>query len=61
MGKLMEIFKNRNLIWEGMKNNLFKREHIEEVYHERLEICKTCKLFDLSGEGCTIPGTRTML
>lgn len=58
MGKLSEIFKNRNLIWEGLKNNVFKQEHIEEIYHERLEICKTCILFDLTGDGCTIPRTQ---
>lgn len=61
MASLLEIFKNRNQIWEGMKNNIFKKEHIEEVYRERLIVCESCSLYDIDGRGCAVPGTRTML
>ncbi len=57
MSTISEIFKNRDKIWEGLKNKMFKSEHVEEIYNERLEICKGCESFDTSGSGCTIPGT----
>jgi len=54
---LKEIFKNRKQIWEGLKNNIFKQEHIEEVYEERNNICRSCENFDQTGDGCAIPTT----
>lgn len=42
---------------EGLKNKVFKQEHVEEIYEERLSICKTCDHKDDTGEHCYIPGT----
>lgn len=58
MSQLKEIFKNRSKIWEGLKNNVFKQDHIETIYNERLAICTACKLYDPKGEGCVIGGTQ---
>lgn len=57
MSKLLEVFKNRNHILEGIKNNIFKKDHVEAVYNERLNICKSCHNYDTVGVGCSIPGT----
>jgi len=54
---LKEIFNNRNQILEGIKNNIFKKQHVEQIANIRLSICKMCEHYDESGEGCLIPGT----
>lgn len=48
--KVSEIWKNKSSILEGIKNNMFKKEHVEEIYNERLEICKNCKYYDPEGK-----------
>ncbi len=58
MSKLIEIFKNRDLIWEGLRNKLFKKEHVEAVYEERISICKGCESYDTTGKGCAIKGSQ---
>lgn len=55
---LKDIWKNKTQILEGLKNNLFKKEHIEELYEQRLEICKGCKFFDTKGDNCNVKGTQ---
>lgn len=47
---IFKIWRNKGKIFEGIKNNLFKNEHIEAVALERLEICLKCPYFDLKGE-----------
>lgn len=54
---LKQIFNNRKQILEGIKNNLFKKEHIEEIAFQRLQICIECKHYDIKGEGCLVIGT----
>ena len=40
---LPDIWKNKYQILEGVKNRVFKRKDIEELYVYRVEgICKTC-------------------
>ena len=39
---LKSIIKNKELIWEGIKNATIKKEHIEEIAAERNEICQKC-------------------
>ena len=34
-----KIWKNRKQIAEGIKNNIFKQEHVESLAEERLQIC----------------------
>lgn len=56
--QLMEAFKNRRAIWEGLRNNIFKQEHVEAVYESRLDICKDCEFVKEKGtELCAVPGT----
>jgi hypothetical protein len=54
---LKQIFNNRKQILEGIKNNLFKKEHIEQIANGRLEICKGCIHYDVTGTGCLVFGT----
>jgi hypothetical protein len=58
MSKLKEIFQNRDKIWEGLRNKMFKKEHIEIIYNERLEICKGCESYDVEGVGCSLKGSQ---
>ena len=55
---LIKIWKNKGQIYEGIKNSIFKQEHIEEISHERMEICRKCPHIDLKGSKCEIPGTQ---
>tara|TARA_R100001443_G_C3300915_1_gene165264 strand:+ start:319 stop:630 length:312 start_codon:yes stop_codon:yes gene_type:complete len=52
------IFKNRKQILEGIKNNIFKKKHIEDIAEERFSICKNCSFFDTNGKNCTVLGTQ---
>ena len=54
---LIRIWKNKGKIYEGIKNSLFKKEHIEEIAKERMSICKACPFIDLQGGNCEVPGT----
>lgn len=58
MNKLLEIFQNRKLIWDGLKNNLIKSEHIEALYLDRNAICNKCPyMIEKGDKQCSIPGT----
>lgn len=37
-----QIWKNKEQIAEGIKNNLFKKKDIEELFDARMSICKGC-------------------
>jgi len=54
---LIRAWKNKGAILEGVKNNVFKKEHVEEIYNHRLEICKGCPSMDIKGDSCAIPNT----
>ena len=41
-----------------MTNSIFKREDVEEIAQHRMQICTSCALFDMHGEGCMVPGTQ---
>ena len=58
MKSLIKIWKNRKQIAEGIKNNIFKQEHIEALAAQRLKICKECSFFDTIGTNCEVPGTQ---
>ena len=55
---LIKIWKERNKILEGVKNNVFKREHVEQVAAHRKAICESCPLIDLTGSHCAVIGTQ---
>lgn len=54
---LRKIWTNKKQILEGLKNNFFKQEHIEEIARERQKICTVCPRIDLIGDECEVPGT----
>jgi len=58
MSKLKTIWNNRKKIAEGMKNNLFKSEHVEEIAAARMKICNACPHLDVEGSSCLAPGTQ---
>ena len=55
---LSVIWKNRALILEGIKNNVFKSEAIESIAAERKKICDGCELIDTVGDQCLVPLTQ---
>lgn len=57
MKGIIKIWKNKGQILDGIKNNIFKQEHIEEIANERWVICKGCPLLDEKGSKCLVPGT----
>lgn len=56
--KYIDAFKNIDKITEGIKNNIFKKEHIEAVATDRFQICIKCSLFDAKGDDCLAAGTQ---
>lgn len=55
---IFKIWKTKGQIFEGIINNIFKKEDVEAVAEYRMFICKNCKLYDEKGEGCIVPGTQ---
>jgi len=51
------IWKNKLHILKGVWNNIFKKQYIERISAERLEICAYCPDIDLDGTKCMMPGT----
>lgn len=58
MGKFQTIWQNRSQILEGLKNNMFKSEHVEEIAAQRGAICFSCEHIDLTGDQCLVSGTQ---
>lgn len=56
--KYIDVFKNIDKIAAGIKNNIFKKEHIEAVATSRFQVCINCSLFDAKGTDCLVPGTQ---
>ena len=56
--KFLNAFKNRKQILEGVKNKLFKKEHIEAEAAKRWSICKECASLDIEGAKCLVGGTQ---
>lgn len=56
--KYINAFKNLDEILHGIKNNIFKKEHIEAVATDRFQICVKCSLYDDKGSDCLAPGTQ---
>jgi hypothetical protein len=55
---LIKIWKDKGKIFEGIKNSVFKKEHIEEIASMRMEICESCPHMDTEGSKCYIAGTQ---
>lgn len=56
--KYIGVFKNRGQILEGIKNKIFKKDHIEAEAALRWSICKECPSLDRDGDKCVAPGTQ---
>lgn len=55
---LLYIWKSKGQILEGIGNSVFKKQHIEEIANNRMEICSSCSLYDVVGTGCMVTGTQ---
>lgn len=58
MKNIIRIWKEKNKILEGVKNSIFKTEHVEEIAFFRNEICRFCEFIDTDGSKCAVPGTQ---
>ena len=56
--KYLGAFKNRKQILEGIKNKVFKKEHVEAEAAKRWDKCKGCPSVDLKGDKCMVSGTQ---
>jgi hypothetical protein len=54
MGSLLNIWKNKSQILEGIKNTVIKNQFVEEVSQERYSVCDNCPS---KGDKCAVPGT----
>jgi len=54
---LIKIWKSKGQIAEGIANSIFKKEHVEEIAQQRMQICKLCSVYTEENEGCLVPGT----
>ncbi len=55
---ISDIFKNRKQILEGIKNKIFKQEHVEAEAELRWKICAECNSLDREGSKCMVSGTQ---
>jgi hypothetical protein len=57
MNNAIKIWKSRGAILEGIKNNIFKKEDVENIAAIRADICNFCTFLDNKGSSCAVPGT----
>jgi hypothetical protein len=55
---IIQIWKSKGQILEGIKNSVFKNEDVEHIAQQRMQICNKCALLDVQGVGCFVPGTQ---
>ena len=55
---LKQIWNHRMQILEGVKNTVFKKDHIEFIASERMKICNACPKIDIEGSKCMVAGTK---
>ncbi|NQY43344.1 MAG: hypothetical protein HRT87_08380 [Legionellales bacterium] len=53
-----KALKDKAKIIEGIKNTVFKKEHIEIEANSRYSICLACPSLDVKGSKCLAPGTQ---
>tara|TARA_B100000519_G_scaffold131469_1_gene113493 strand:- start:272 stop:733 length:462 start_codon:yes stop_codon:yes gene_type:complete len=58
VGKLLGALGNLKQIAEGIANNVFKKEDVEDIAAKRWEICLKCPSLDRVGVKCAMPGTQ---
>lgn len=57
LSNIIQIWKAKGQILEGVKNNIFKKEDVEEIAKTRMNICFFCDLYTESDAGCMVAGT----
>ena len=57
MKTILQIWKEKGKILEGIRNNIFKKADVEHIAAERMSICNTCPHLDIEGTKCMVPGT----
>ena len=55
---LKSVWEHRKQILEGITNAVFKKDYIEKIAAERMEVCNKCEIIDHTGKKCLIPGTQ---
>lgn len=55
---LLQIWKNKGQILEGIKNYVIVNEDIDDIHDERMKICRTCPSLDEQGSKCAVPGAK---
>jgi hypothetical protein len=58
INKLLGAFGNVRQIAEGVKNKVFKKQHIEDIADERWIHCSVCPSLDVYGNDCAMKGTQ---
>ena len=58
MDSLIELWKKKGKILEGIKNSIFINDHVEEIADKRNAICQVCPDIDTTGHKCYVPGTQ---
>lgn len=58
LNNAIKIWKERNKILEGVRNSVFKKEHVEEIAAFRFSVCESCPLIDKEGSKCAVIGTQ---
>ena len=48
---IKSVIKNRNLILEGVKNSLIKKEDVEKIAKERSIVCDVCPVKSINSLG----------
>jgi len=54
---IIKLWKSKGQIIEGITNSIFKKEDVEEIAQQRMQICMNCGLYDVQGVGCFVKGT----
>ena len=53
----LKLWRNRKQIFEGLRNSVFRKESVEAIASDRMEICNTCPHIDKKGSKCEVPLT----
>jgi len=54
---LLDVWKNKSSILEGIKNSVFKKETVEQIANARFVICSACPHIDRDGKKCLVVGS----
>jgi hypothetical protein len=54
---IIQIWKAKGQILEGVANSIFKREDVEDIAKRRMDTCFFCDLYTENDKGCLVPGT----